>query len=87
VEQCYEYQSNLHLSLNNLFGQSAGNWLVPALHRVCRNTHAVAVKADTAEGTGDHAKVQSAVTLLQESFSKALNDRTEFVVSLNSLGY
>jgi hypothetical protein len=28
----------------------------------------------------DHAKLQSAVTLLQESFSKTLNDRTELIV-------
>lgn len=72
-----------------MFASSAGNWLVPALHTVCITTHAMAIKADeflnnaaSSSGgggsTNDWVKVQSAVTLLQESFSKALNDRTEY---------
>jgi len=79
AEKCYHHQSNLHSSLNQLFGQSSGNWLVPALHVVCKNTHAMAIRADRYYKKGDNARLQSAVTLLQESFSKALNDRTEFV--------
>jgi hypothetical protein len=71
-----------------VFASSAGNWLVPALHTVCITTHAMAIKADEfsnsvsssggVTSTNDWVKVQSAVTLLQESFSKALNDRTEY---------
>jgi len=41
----------------------------------------MAIRADRYYKKGDNARLQSAVTLLQESFSKALNDRTEFVVS------
>eukprot|EP00590_Aulacoseira_subarctica_P007648 CAMPEP_0172417244 /NCGR_PEP_ID=MMETSP1064-20121228/3771_1 /TAXON_ID=202472 /ORGANISM="Aulacoseira subarctica , Strain CCAP 1002/5" /LENGTH=331 /DNA_ID=CAMNT_0013155455 /DNA_START=1 /DNA_END=996 /DNA_ORIENTATION=+ len=79
VEKCFEYQSNLHSAVNLVFGSSAGNWLVPALHTVCKATHAVAIQADESMGnTSDWVKLQSAVTLLQESFSKALNDRTEY---------
>jgi hypothetical protein len=38
----------------------------------------MAVLADAAKLRNDHARLQSAVTLLQESFSKTLNDRKEF---------
>lgn len=81
--KCYEAQSALHAAFNHVFGSSAGNWLVPALHNICRNTHALAVAADQLNGSGrnDHSKLQGAVTLLQESFSKTLNDRTEYQVS------
>ena len=81
--RCYEAQSSLHAAFNHIFGVSAGNVLVPALHVVCRNTHAIAVLADLAKvGKGernDHSRLHSAVTALQESFSKTLNDRKEWV--------
>lgn len=64
--------------MNLLFSSSSGNWLVPALHTVCKNTRLTALAADKQLKARDHAKIQSAVTLLQESFSKTLNDRTEF---------
>lgn len=76
--KCFEAQSSLHSALNHIFGSSSGNWLVPALHTVCRNTRLTALAADS--GQKDHARLQGAVTLLQESFSKSLNDRTEYQV-------
>jgi len=76
--KCYESQASLHSALNHIFGSSSGNWLVPALHTVCRNTRLTALAAD--RGQKDHAKLQGAVTLLQESFSKTLNDRTDYQV-------
>ena len=55
-----------------------GNTLVPALHTVCKTTHRVAIAADAeANNPQDHAKLQNAVTLLQESFSRTFNDRKE----------
>lgn len=79
----YEAQSSLHAAFNHLFGSSQGNWLVPALHTICRNTHKAAIVADECNPSGrnDNAKLENAVTLLQDSFSKTLNDRKEFVAS------
>jgi nuclear mRNA export protein PCID2/THP1 len=51
-------------------------WLVPALHTICRNTHVTADAADKANSR-DHSKLQNAVNLLQESFSRCLNDRKD----------
>ena len=84
-EQTYEAQSALHSAFNHILGSSKGNWLIPALHIVCRNTHRAAVLADEAVSVdsgkrNDHAKLQNAVTLLQASYSKTLNDRTDFKV-------
>ena len=80
---CFDAQSRLHSALNHNFGSSTGNWLVLALQKTCRNTHHLAVQADEvasveAGGRNDHSRLQGAVTLLQESFSKTLNDRKEF---------
>ena len=78
--QCYESQAALHAAFNQVFASSEGNTLVPALHSVCRSTHRAAIAAD-AESTSpsDHAKLQNAATLLQESFSRTFNDRKELV--------
>jgi hypothetical protein len=77
---CYESQSALHTAFNQLFGASVGNKLVPALHAVCKTTHRVALAADTAANNShEHAKLQNAVSLLQESFSRTFNDRKELV--------
>ena len=73
----YEAQSSLHASFNQLFGSSSGNWLVPALHAVCKSTHLLAVAADAEAANSDNAKLNNAVTLLQESFSRTFNDRKE----------
>lgn len=86
-EQTYEAQSSLHSAFNHILGSSRGNWLIPALHVVCRNTHRAAVLADEALSVNsgkrnDHAKLQNAVTLLQASYSKTLNDRVELKVSI-----
>ena len=82
-EQTYESQSSLHSAFNHILGSSKGNWLIPALHVVCRNTHRAAVLSDEAVSVdsgkrNDHSKLQNAVTLLQASYSKTLNDRTDF---------
>lgn len=76
--KCYESQSALHTAFHQVFGSSTGNWLVPALHTVCRSTHRIAVRADKEAANGnDQAKLQNAVQLLQESFSRTFNDRKE----------
>lgn len=78
TEQCYQSQSALHAAFNHIFLSSPGNLLVPALHTICRCTRVAARAADDASGKKDFAKMQNAVTLLQESFSRCLNDRREF---------
>mmetsp|Transcript_31789 Transcript_31789/g.71289 ORF Transcript_31789/g.71289 Transcript_31789/m.71289 type:complete len:411 (-) Transcript_31789:24-1256(-) len=82
MARTYESQSSLHSAVNHALGSSKGNWLIPALHVVSRNTHKVAALADeyVNRSTGnrnDHARLQNAVTLLQASYSKTLNDRVE----------
>ena len=58
--------------------------MVPALLIICRNTHKAAVAADREisrkEGRQTNAKLQNAVQILQDSYSKTFNDRTDFVV-------
>mmetsp|Transcript_29214 Transcript_29214/g.80259 ORF Transcript_29214/g.80259 Transcript_29214/m.80259 type:complete len:413 (-) Transcript_29214:3102-4340(-) len=82
AERAYESQSQLHAAFNQVFGSSTGNWLVPSLHAVCQSTHRLAQAADRELAGGtvttDQAKLQSAVTLLQESFSRTYNDRKEY---------
>ena len=85
LAQTYEAQSALHSAVNHALGSSKGNWLIPALHVVCRNTHRAAALADehvnhSMGNRNDHARLQSAVTLLQASYSKTLNDRVELRV-------
>jgi len=87
MAQTYEAQSSLHSALNHALGSSKGNWLIPALHVVCRNTHRAAALADeyvnrSSGNRNDHARLQNAVTLLQASYSKTLNDRVELRVSI-----
>ncbi len=86
----YEAQSSLHSAFNHTFGSYKGNWLIPALHVVCRNTHRAAALADKAVNRikntrNDHARLHNAVTLLQASYSKTLNDRVEMRVSISLL--
>jgi nuclear mRNA export protein PCID2/THP1 len=80
---CYVAQSSFHSAVNHLLSSSPGNILVPLVHATCRSTHMVAILADKANAIltqrNDHTRLQSAVTLLQESFSKTLNDRKELV--------
>lgn len=78
--ECYQAQSGLHSAFNRLFSSSEGNWMVPALIVVCKNTHRVALAADreNTNPTQKNAKLQSAVQLLQDSYSKTFNDRTEY---------
>jgi hypothetical protein len=67
----------LHTSFNQVFAASPGNLLVPALHAVCKSTHRAALAADREEKSLDNKRLQNAVTLLQESFSRTYNDRKE----------
>ena len=71
----FEVQKKLHSQFNAAFASSAGNWCVLALHVVCQNTFYLANKAD-GETKENHKEM--AVTLLQESFSRTLNDRTKY---------
>jgi len=57
--------------MNRLLGSTDGNWIVPALVVVCRNTH----KWARASG-----QLHAAVQLLQDSYSKTFCDRKEVTV-------
>ena len=85
ASDCFEAQKSLHSAFNRIFGSSEGNWLVPALHVVCRNTKNVALAADREisrkEGRQTNSKLQNAVQILQDSYSKTFNDRVEYQVS------
>jgi hypothetical protein len=74
----YDSQAKLHAHFNKLLDSSEGNLLIPALQSVCRSTHYMAVAADQEATSQDHAKLHNAVTLLQESFSRTINDRKEY---------
>jgi len=80
ADEFYQAQSAIHSSFNRTFGASEGNWLVPALISICKNTHKIALFAD--RGTDGprqrNANLQSAVQLLQDSYSKTFNDRTDY---------
>ena len=76
--ESFESQAALHSVFNQIFAASAGNTLVPAMHAVCKCTHRAAVAADDAMASRDHANLNRAATLLQESFSRTYNDRKEF---------
>ena len=85
--KCYEATEALHKNFHTVFSSSNGNWLVPTLHVICKNTHQAAIAADTEAareengsggGKDKHANLQAAVTILQESYSKTSNDRKEF---------
>ena len=83
ADECYRGQSFVHSNFNRIFGSSEGNWLVPALISICKNTHKIALLADSeADGPRQrNTNLQSAVQLLQDSYSKTFNDRTEYQVS------
>lgn len=74
----YESQAKLHANFNRLLDNSEGNLLIPALQSICKSTHVIAVAADQENESHDHAKLHNAVTLLQESFSRTINDRKEY---------
>jgi hypothetical protein len=80
---CYKAQASLHSTFNRIFTNSEGNWLMPALIVVCKNTHRIALAADKQNigGRQQHAKLENAVQVLQDSYSKCFNDRTELNVS------
>jgi hypothetical protein len=87
--QCYQAQASVHSNMNRLLGYSEGNWLVPALVVVCKHTHKVAIAADkeNLKGRQQNNKLQNAVQLLQDSYSKTFNDRTEFQVRYVTINF
>jgi hypothetical protein len=74
---CYDSQVVLHAAFNQLFSASVGNTLVPVLIEICKSTHRLAVLADHEIASRDHAKLNNAAQLLQESYSKSYGDRKE----------
>lgn len=62
-----------------MFASSIGNFLVPSIHAVCRSSKRLATAADKAMDSRDFEKTNSCVSLLQDSFSKAFNDRRELI--------
>eukprot|EP00814_Leptocylindrus_danicus_P013377 CAMPEP_0116008274 /NCGR_PEP_ID=MMETSP0321-20121206/2772_1 /TAXON_ID=163516 /ORGANISM="Leptocylindrus danicus var. danicus, Strain B650" /LENGTH=399 /DNA_ID=CAMNT_0003477079 /DNA_START=38 /DNA_END=1237 /DNA_ORIENTATION=+ len=76
AQDAFDVQKKIHSLYNANFANSSGNWCVPALHAVCRNTFYLANLSD-GDTTKESAK-EMAVTLLQESFSRTLNDRTVY---------
>ena len=79
-----ECQIKVHSAFNRLFSSSEGNWMVPALIFVCQTTNKLALAADrqiSSKSKGKHhhqANLQKAVPILQDSYSKTFNDRTEY---------
>jgi hypothetical protein len=67
----------LHAAFNQLFASSTGNTYVPILIEICKSTHRLAVLADVHIASRDHAKLNHAALLLQESYSKSYSDRKE----------
>ncbi len=80
---CYQAQAKVHSTMNRLLSSSEGRWMIPALIVVCQNTHKTALADDKANVNAkqQNAKLQNAVQLLQDSYSKTFNDRTEYQVS------
>jgi nuclear mRNA export protein PCID2/THP1 len=89
AKTAFQSQISLHKTFNRLFGMSEGNWLVPALIVVCKATNRVANAADhpIMASSSEHqshrltqskAHLEKAVPVLQDSYSKSFNDRTEF---------
>ncbi|CAJ1947046.1 unnamed protein product [Cylindrotheca closterium] len=80
ADDWYGGQSSVHSNFNRIFGSSEGNWLVPSLISICKNTHRIALLADRGADGPRHrnTNLQSAVQLLQDSYSKTFNDRTEY---------
>jgi len=82
-EATFESQTKVHSAFNRLFSSSEGNWMIPAMIVVCKTTNKLAMLADHQASlkskTSHHqANLQKAVPILQDSYSKTFNDRTEF---------
>jgi len=74
----YGKQASLHTNFNRILAAYPGNILIPALHTVCRATYRLAVQADVETQSKDSTKLQNAATIIQESFSRTINDRLEY---------
>lgn len=67
---CFDAQVCLHSNFNRLYASSEGNWFVPALLVVCKNTSMLSQQAGDTQNR--------APNVLQESFSRSVNDRAEY---------
>jgi nuclear mRNA export protein PCID2/THP1 len=70
ASSCFEAQVSLHSHFNRLYATSEGNWFVPALMVVCKNTSSLSQQAGDTQNR--------APNVLQESFSRSVNDRAEY---------
>mmetsp|Transcript_48617 Transcript_48617/g.117579 ORF Transcript_48617/g.117579 Transcript_48617/m.117579 type:complete len:393 (-) Transcript_48617:179-1357(-) len=66
----FDSQISLHSNFNRLYASSEGSWFVPALLVVCKNTSLLSQKAGDTQNR--------APNVLQESFSRSVNDRTDY---------
>mmetsp|Transcript_3212 Transcript_3212/g.7617 ORF Transcript_3212/g.7617 Transcript_3212/m.7617 type:complete len:403 (+) Transcript_3212:88-1296(+) len=84
IQAMFDSQMNVHKAFNSLFSSSEGNWMVPAMIVVCKTSNKLALAADkhasSSKGNRAHhqANLQKAVPVLQDSYSKTFNDRTEY---------
>ena len=86
AEATFEAQTRVHSAFNRLLSSCDGNWLIPALIVICKNTNHMAVIADQqislnskSQQRHHHAKLEKASPILQESYSKTFNDRVQYV--------
>eukprot|EP00520_Triparma_pacifica_P010524 CAMPEP_0118660118 /NCGR_PEP_ID=MMETSP0785-20121206/15491_1 /TAXON_ID=91992 /ORGANISM="Bolidomonas pacifica, Strain CCMP 1866" /LENGTH=227 /DNA_ID=CAMNT_0006553301 /DNA_START=314 /DNA_END=994 /DNA_ORIENTATION=- len=66
--------------LTALLSRTRGNLVCVPLYSSLSTTYTLSVLMDTHYGKGktDHSKLEEAVTVMQDVFSKSLNDRTEY---------
>lgn len=80
----FESQIKVHSAFNRLFSSSEGNWMVPAMIIVCKTTNKMAIAADRLVFSRSKTKqyhranLEKSVPILQDSYSKTFNDRTEY---------
>ena len=87
IQAMFDAQIKVHTAFNSLFSSSEGNWMVPAMIVVCKTSNKLALAADqqaarqSSKGKAkqhNQANLQKAVPILQDSYSKTFNDRTEY---------
>lgn len=84
IEVMFESQIKVHSAFNRLFSSSEGNWMVPAMIIVCKTTNKMAIAADRLVFSRSKTKqyhranLEKSVPILQDSYSKTFNDRTEY---------
>ena len=76
AEATFEAQACLHSTFNRIFRSSEGNWLIPAMIVICKNTNRISTQAY--EKNSNQAKFDQATTNVRDSFSFTINDRVEY---------